>query len=191
MNQFSSLDGCIFGWVLFPEIQTPIAHHTGIILEWDEENPWGSIVLHYGSDCTSRVLLETLEDAVIRSEVKVVHINPYYRVSEDILCQSCDDIKRTFCSRYERENPQYNIVSSNCQHFVRSLIPDIPIESDILSELSTICDTVVRAVVFGTDKGINSTLENIANLYVSHRNKGICAWDRSLDLVVPNFHDSE
>lgn len=187
----SKLDGCIFGWVLFKEIDLPIAHHAGIIVKWIPEDPWKSIVAHYGSDCTSRVLVETLKDAVIRSDVKIVRINPYYHAQFEeppyMVDQNGNIHPTSYILSFENEHPQYNVITSNCQHFVQRFVGDIPVESDVFSHITPICQNLLHTMVFGKQKDIDKVLENVANSYYNHRQEGICAWDPCLDLDVPEF----
>ena len=190
-NEECTLDGCIFGWVLFKDVSVPIAHHAGIIARWNQADPWMSIVIHYGSDCTSRILIETLKDAVIRSDVKVVKLNPHYHaVFNEKPFVIDNDGNLTLSNEilsYGEEHPEYNVVTSNCQHFVRRFIPGIPIESDLLSDLRPICTTLLHTVVFGKQKDIDRVIEDVAGSYHNYRERGICAWHPDLDLDVPIF----
>jgi len=187
-----SLDNCIFGWVLFKEIDIPIAHHTGIIIKWTPEDPWKSMVAHYGSDYTSRVLIETLKDAVVRSEVYTVRINPHYNATfRDDPPYLIDDNGHIIPSDeillFEETHPEYNVISSNCQHFVKTFVGNIAIESDLFNHITPIFQNLMRKVVFGGQKEVNEVFSTVMQSYDQHRQTGICAWEPSLDLDVPDF----
>lgn len=190
MSKNLNLDYCIFGWTLFSDIDIPVAYHTGIILKW---NPgvWDSIVAHYGSDCHPRVLVETLKDAVLRSEVKVVRINPHYRAHFNGEPFTIDEHGKLHPSdellEFEEEHLVYNVISSNCQHFVRRFVGDIPIESDMFTHLTPIVQNIIHTAVLGRQNDIRKIIEDVAKSYNTHRETGICAWDPDLDLHVPSF----
>lgn len=185
-----NLNGCIFGWLLFKEIDIPIAHHTGIIVNWMCADPWKSIVAHYGSDCTSRVLVETLKDAVVRSDVKLVRINPHYHAQFTMEPYStCNNtiIPSVELLQFQYENPEYNVMTSNCQHFVKRFIKGIQIESDLFSHMTPIFQNIIHTSIFGGEKNLKQMIERVADSYSTHRMEGICAWDADLDLDVPSF----
>lgn len=185
------MDNVIFGWKLFRDTEIPLAHHTGIILTWIPSNPWKSIVAHYGSDCTSRVLVETMKDAVVRSEVELVRINPHYRakfrdkpytLDKDGIITPCQEFLE-----FEQAHPQYDVLTSNCQHFVQRFVGDIPIEIDMLSHLGSFMQNIMYTATLGSKDDIERCIGDVADRYQSHRTKGICAWDSTLDLDVPVF----
>jgi hypothetical protein len=68
----TTLDGCIFGWSLTPEMNASVIHHVGIVLKWNSYDVWGSIVAHYGINGNPVVVVETLGDAVDRSRPLLV-----------------------------------------------------------------------------------------------------------------------
>lgn len=69
------LDGCIFGWSLTPNLNAALIHHVGLILHWDGDNLWDTVIAHYGINSQGIVHVETLGDAVDRSSPSVIHIN--------------------------------------------------------------------------------------------------------------------
>lgn len=187
-----NLNGCIFGWLLFQEIESPLAHHTGIIVQWNEQDIWKSIVVHYGSDCTSRVLVETLKDAVIRSEVKVVKINPHYHASftDEVYTLGSDGsiYPTEYIREFEYEHKEYNVITSNCQHFVKRFIGNIPLESDVFNHITPICQNLIYKIAFGRQQDVNDLINKITLSYNDYRSTGICAWDESLNIDVPSFN---
>lgn len=188
---WNNLDSCIFGWKLFQDIDVPIAHHAGIIIKWVCKDPWMSIVAHYGSDCTSRVLVERLKDAVMRSQVNVVRINPYYKAKfahpSYSIGKNNNYIPGEELKSFEEEHPEYNVVTSNCQHFVQRFVGNIPIESDVFNQLSPIMKNIIHTATFGKQEDIEKLIGEVADSYNTHRTMGICAWDPVLDLDVPTF----
>lgn len=185
------LDGCVFGWVLFKDIDISVAHHVGIILQWNSDNPMDSIVVHYGSDCTGTVLLETMRDAVIRSDVHIVKINPHYRASFNhtpyYISRDGSLHMGIEMMTFQREHPVYDVVTSNCQHFVRTFIREIPIESDVLDHIHPIVRNVIHHIILGSNNDIYTALHSIGDSYHIYRSEGICAWDDKLDIIVSRY----
>lgn len=184
-----NLDGCIFGWLLFKDINLPIAYHTGIIVTWNRDTPLDSIVAHYGSEgYMSKVRVERLRDAAYRSNVKCVKINPYYNASFPMDPYHIDISGNIHMNdiflQYEIEHPEYDIVSCNCQHFVRHFVGNIPLESDMFNNMQSICKNIIHASIFGSKNSMKNILENTISSYQNHRSQGICAWEESLDIHV-------
>lgn len=185
------LDGCIFGWVLFKDIDIPIAHHVGIILEWNGADPMNSIVVHYGSDCTGRVLLETMRDAVVRSDVRVVKINPHYRASFNHTPYYVEEDGSLRLGvemvKFQEEHPVYDVIACNCQHFIRTFIQGIPIESDVMDYIHPIVRNMMHNIILGSTNDIHTALSSIRDSYHTYRSRGICAWDDALDISVSRY----
>jgi hypothetical protein len=182
-----NLDGCIFGWLLFKDIDIPIAYHTGIIVNWYQENPTESIIAHYGTgDCMSKVYVERLIDGMTRSNVSSVKINPHYRATFNMEPYTIDSENQIHMSdelmQYEIEHPTYDVITCNCQHFVRHFIGNIPLESDMFQNTRDICRNIIYTSIVGGKNSMYDLLNNIVSTYQSHRAQGICAWDESLDI---------
>lgn len=181
------MNGCIFGWILVGSPDMPIAHHTGLILSWNEEDPLDSIIGHYGINSQPVVLVERLRDAVIRSNVSLVHINPHFRAIFDkypYIMDSDNILPGEELIQYELNHPKYDIWSSNCQHFVQYFIGPISIESDLHRFVPMISEKALRVGIFGSDNDLLSLIQDVAHSYKIHRNKGICCWDLSLNIEI-------
>lgn len=180
--------GCPFGWIIAGNIDYPIAHHAGIILQWNEISPLKSIVAHYGAWSKPHVRMETLYDAAIHCESRLIHINPHYRATFNEQPYTIDidgyiAPSNEICD-YVLNHSAYNIHTSNCQHFVRHFIEGIPLESDLLDYTASICRSLFNRGVLGSQNDIRIQLDNTINLYKSNRDNGVCKWDRSLDISI-------
>lgn len=185
--ELASLNGCIFGWILVGSKDMPIAHHTGLILEWNNDNPLNSIIGHYGIDSQPLVIVEKLGAAAIRSQVPTVYINPHYKASFNELPFSHDkDINEYIPSNelleYEASHPNYDIWLSNCQHFVQHFVGNIGIESDWKNNVAPLTSSLIRASIFGSDDDILALIGHTVSSYVDYRKQGVCQWDHSLDI---------
>lgn len=181
--------GCPFGWVIASEGDYPIAHHAGIILSWNRDQPWDSIVAHYGAWSQPSIFTDTLLNAAIYCQAKIVHINPHWRatftqepytLTEDLIIVPSYEILS-----YAVTHPIYDICTCNCQHFVKHFIPEIAIESDLFPYLTTICTSILKVGIFSNEEGIKDHLDNLLTMYSRNRDTGICNWDYSLDMKVP------
>lgn len=189
------LTNSVFGWILAGSVKMPIAHHVGLVLEWDIEDYLSSIVAHYGVNAQPVVHVETLEDAISRSEPKVIRFNekckakfhsePFYveymyRKNEPELVPLY--VAGTEIQEYLKEHPVYDVWTSNCQHFVKNFVGDVALESDIYSHIHDISYGIVRKAMFGSRSDVSQYLSDIVGVYVSHRETGICAWNPALDI---------
>jgi hypothetical protein len=183
------LDGCIFGWLLFGGIDIPIAYHTGIIVSWCQDVPTQSIIAHYGTGTDmSKVYVERLIDGMKRSNISNVKVNPRYRATFSMNPYTIDSKDQIHMSdelmQYELNHPQYDVISCNCQHFVKHFIGDLPLESDMFQNTKDICRDILYTSIVGSKKSIHTLLSNIASDYHTHRSQGVCAWDETLDINI-------
>lgn len=186
-----ALNGAIFGCILYGNVEMPIAHHTGLILSWNEYDPWESIIGHYGVNSEGKVFVETLRAAVTRGNIEIIKINPHFKARFEEIPYHIDSIGNILpgkeLAEYGAKYPTYDIWKCNCQHFVRHFVGPIHLESDIHQYIPYICSSLVNTGMFGSSEDIMNLLHNMTDKYHEYRNSGICHWDTSLDMYSPWF----
>lgn len=172
-------DNCIFGWILIGNENCPIAHHVGIILQWNKYDTSSSIVAHYGPNGIPKVFVETLYDAVMRSKPKTIYINTNIKASFKHTPYFIGPkiIKGIELLEYESKHPVYDVITSNCQHFVQYFTGISYIESDIHKELRSIFSTLIPLAIFGDSSAISLYFKDMIKTHINIGASGICAWD--------------
>jgi hypothetical protein len=181
-----ALDGAIFGFVLTGNNDVPIMHHTGIILQWNDIDPWSSIIGHYGIGSTGKVYIHHMADMIDHIDGDRILINPFvyarfqhapYEEHDGELYPGVELLE------YEHTHPVYNIWTSNCQHFVAHFVPHpLFLESDIHSYIPGLVDGILNNAIHG--KKTAPLLNKMIGNYSIWRSRGICRWDRSLDMII-------
>ena len=184
------MDGVIFGFPLIDVDNIPIMHHAGLILKWDDEDPWNSVVAHYGIGSQGKVTLHTMEDAAKLADGDRILINPYFKAEfYDYPYYIEEEDGQYFLApgeeliEYEMNHSKYNIWTSNCQHFVQHFIPEpLALESDIHPVLPSLVSNILNGAIHGEKISIimNDTIHDYSML----RSNGICMWDRSMDMII-------
>lgn len=172
-------DNCIFGWLIVGTEEYPIAHHIGIILKWNKYDALRSIIAHYGPNGIPKVFVETLYDAVLRSRPSTIYTNSRikakfknmpYHISNKLI-GGIDLIQ------YEKNHPEYNVVTSNCQHFVQYFTGIKYIESDLHKDLRLALKTILPMIIYGNSSMIPLYLRDIMDNHIIDKCGHICNWD--------------
>lgn len=162
----------------------PIAHHTGIILEWNNDNFFDSIITHYGVYSEGAVRVETMGDAIENSKVERVFINPRLKAQFQYPAYEYDDehvYPGIELQEYAETHPQYDIWHCNCQHFVRHFVGDIPVESDIHPELIITLRRIFHE--YTTGGTTMPYLQHLIDRYLCYQSS-ICNWDPTLTVII-------